>query len=189
MNTQEVSVTTLTAKLTGIRPILFDRYGGDNKTKLDNLDKGYRDHLGRYGIPVLNVFSLLSAQNTPSVAKRFYGKQGREVALGVQSFVNIEAADAEDPMFAVVYDKDGKPYTANRKDIQIINHVARLKDGIPNPKERPMIPTGWRVRFKFDIQDNTILNVATLKKMVEQGGILGLGTFRPIFGRYAVTWE
>jgi hypothetical protein len=25
--------------------------------------------------------------------------------------------------------------------------------------------------------------------MVEQGGILGLGTFRPIFGRYSVQWD
>lgn len=185
----ENSLTKLTATLRGIRPILFDRYGGDNKTKLDNLDKGYRNEAGQYGIPVLNVFSMLSAQNTPSVAKRFYGKQGREVALGVQSFVNIEAVDGDDPMFAPLLDQHGGTYTAQDKRVSVVQHVARLKDGIPNPKERPMIPTGWIVRFKFEIQDNNILNSATLKKMVEQGGILGLGTFRPIFGRYAVEWN
>jgi hypothetical protein len=183
------SNTVVTATLRGIRPILFDRYGGDNKTKLDNLDKGYRNEKGEYLIPVLNVFSMLSAQNTPSVAKRFYGKQGREVALGVQSFVNIEAAESDDPMFAPIRDKDGKIYTDKDKRVQVVAHVARLKDGIPNPKERPMIPSGWVVVFRFELQENNILNLATLKKMVEQGGILGLGTFRPIFGRFSVEWS
>jgi hypothetical protein len=123
------------------------------------------------------------------VAKRFYGKQGREVALGVQSFVNIEAVDGNDPMYAPIYSAEGKPYTANSPDVKVVAHVARLKDGIPNPKERPMLPTGWVVRFNFELQENNLLNVATLKKMVEQGGILGLGTFRPIFGRFAVEWS
>jgi len=183
------SNTSVTATLRGIRPILFDRYGGDNKTKLDNMDKGYRSASGEYLIPVLNVFSMLSAQNTPSVAKRFYGKQGREVALGVQSFVNIEATEGGDPMNAPIKDERGVAYTDTDKRIRVVTHVARLKDGIPNPKERPMIPTGWVVRFKFELQDNSILNLATLKKMVEQGGILGLGTFRPIFGRFSVEWS
>lgn len=185
----DTSSTSVTATLTGIRPILFDRYGGDNKTKLDNLDKGYRNSAGQYGIPVLNVFSMLSAQNTPSVAKRFYGKQGREISLGVQSFVNIEAVDGPDPLFAPLFDEKGQNYTESDPRIQIVAHVARVKDGFPNPKERPMFPTGWRVRFRFEYQENTLINLNTLKRMVEQGGIIGLGTFRPIFGRYAVSWE
>lgn len=186
---QEESNTSLTATLRGIRPILFDRYGGDNKTKLDNSDKGYRNEQGEYCIPVLNVFSMLSAQNTPSVAKRFYGKQGREVALGVQSFVNIEAIDGNDPLMAPIMDDGGKPYKTGDSRIQVVSHVARLKDGVPNPKERPMLPSGWVIRLRFEIQENNILNVATLKRMVEQGGILGLGTFRPIFGRFSVEWD
>lgn len=185
----ETSVTKLTATLTGIRPILFDRYGGDNKTKLDNLDKGYRNDKGEFCIPVLNVFSMLSAQNTPSVAKRFYGKQGREIALGVQSFVNIESIDGDDRMMAPIYDAQGGTFLQKDPRIKILAHVARLKDGIPNPKERPMIPNGWIVRFSFELQENNMLNLASLKKMVEQGGILGLGTFRPIFGRYRVDWK
>lgn len=185
MDTQSISII---GRLTGIRPILFDRYGGDNKTQLDAKDKVYTNEKGECCIPVLNVFSLLSAQNTPSVAKRFYGKQGRDVALGVQSFVNIEAEGGDDPLMAVITDKDGKPYKRGDERIQHVCHVARLNKGIPNPKERPMIPTGWVVGFRFELQENNMLNLNTLKKMVEQGGILGLGTFRPIFGRYTVDW-
>ncbi len=181
--------TSLIATLQGTRPILFDRYGGDNKTKLDTLDKGYRNEAGEYGIPALNIYSMLAAQNTPSVAKRFYGKQAGEVALGVMSFVSIEAVDGGDPMHAPLLDDEGKTFKSDDKRIKVWSHVARLAKGIPNPKERPGIPTPWKVRFRFELQDNKMLNLATLKKMVEQGGILGLGTFRPIFGRYTVQWE
>lgn len=184
----EQSDIVITAKLTGIRPIMFDRYGGDNKTKLEDLDKMYCTEDGTCGIPVLNVFSLLSAENTPSVAKRFYGKQGRDVAQGVKSFCNIEAVDGDDPMFAPLLDETGKPYRNNDSRIKIMNHVARLPKGIPNPKSRPMIPTGWNVSFKFELQQNQLLNEMTLRKMITEGGILGLGTFRPIFGRYTVTF-
>ena len=184
----ETSYTTITATLRGIRPIMFDRYGGDNKTKLEDLDKMYCNERGECGIPVLNVFSLLSAENTPSVAKRFYGKQGRDVAQGIKSFCNIEAVGGDDPMFSPILDEDGNPYTAKDPRIRIMQHVARLPKGIPNPKTRPMIPNGWSVSFKFELQPNELLNEATLRKMITQGGILGLGTFRPIFGRYTVSW-
>ena len=184
----ENSDSIITAKLTGIRPIMFDRYGGDNKTKLEDLDKMYCDEHGTCGIPVLNVFSLLSAENTPSVAKRFYGKQGRDVAQGIKSFCNIEAVGGDDPLFSPIVDEDGKPYKSTDPRIKILNHVARLAKGIPNPKTRPMIPTGWSVSFRFELQPNELLNEATLRKMITQGGILGLGTFRPIFGRYTAEW-
>lgn len=183
----ESSTNTFTAKLRGIRPILFDRYGGDNKTKLPNIEKMYLTKSGQCGIPVLNMFSMLAAQNTPSVAKRFYGKQGRDVALGVMSFLNIESLD-EDPMICLIRDAEGVVYNKDDKRISVIDHVARLKDGVPNPKSRPMIPTGWNVSVKIELQRNALINEQVLRTMFEQGGILGLGTFRPIFGRYAVEW-
>lgn len=181
--------TSFIVKLRGIRPILFDRYGGDNKTKLEPKDKAYLNDSGELGIPVLNVFSMLSAENTASVAKRFYGKQGREVALGVMSFVNIEAADGNDPMVAPLLDEDGKVYVKTDARIRILSHVARLPKGIPNPKERPMVPNRWQIRLRVEHQENSMLNVATLRRMIEQAGILGLGTFRPIFGRFVAEFE
>jgi len=184
----ETSNTTVTATLRGIRPIMFDRYPGDNKTKLEVLDKGYRNASDQYGIPTLNVFSLLTAQNTPSVAKLFYGKQARELALGVQAFCNI-VADGDDPTFALLQDGEGGTFDCKDERIQIVNHVARVTKGVPNPKERPMIPTGWRVVFHFELAENKFVKLPTLKRMVEEGGVLGLGTFRPIFGRYVVEWN
>jgi hypothetical protein len=176
------------ADLTGIRPIMFDRYAGDNKTKLSVLDKLYLNEANECTLPVLNIISLLSAQNTPSVAKRFYGKAARDMALGVQAFVAIEAVGT-DPLAATIYDADGKAYTSKDERIRVMHHVARVDKGIPNPKERPMIPTGWRVSFLFEYQHNNFLSIEGLRTMIEQGGTLGLGTFRPIFGRYTVEFQ
>lgn len=190
----ETSVTKLTATLRGIRPILFDRYAGDNNTKLKALEKFYTDEKGGIVLPVLNVFSLLTAQNTDSVAARFYGKQRRDIALGVNAFCNItpHGVESEDMIDAPITDSKGRQFNAKDSCVQIVQHVARMKKAgaaIPNPKERPMIPTGWQVKLDFSITENNFVTATTLRNMVEQGGILGLGTFRPIFGRFAVEWE
>lgn len=190
----ETSVTKLTATLRGIRPILFDRYAGDNNTKLKALEKFYTDEKGGIVLPVLNVFSLLTAQNTDSVAARFYGKQRRDIALGVNAFCNITPSGviSEEMIDAPIVSESGLQYNAKDDCIQVVQHVARMKKAgaaIPNPKERPMIPTGWRVKLDFTLAENNFVTVTTLRNMIEQGGILGLGTFRPIFGRYTVDWH
>ena len=178
----------ITTTLTGIRPIMFDRYPGDNKTTLEPLDKFYLDSNGQCSIPVLNVFSLLAAWNTQSVAKRFYGREGKGIATGVMSFCNIEAV-GDDPMMAVITDADGNPYTPDDERINVMTHVARTAQATPNPTTRPTIPSGWKVQLRFEYQENEFIKIPTLRKMIEQGGYLGLGTFRPIFGRYTVDYH
>ncbi len=187
----DTSHTKITATLRGIRPILFDRYAGDNNTKLKTLEKFNTDKNGGIVLPVLNVFSLLTAQNTDSVAARFYGKLRRDIALGVNAFCSItpHGVETQDMVDAPICDENGKQYTLKDSRIQIVQHVARMKKAgaaIPNPKERPMIPTGWTVKLDFTLSENNFVTGTTLRNMIEQGGILGLGTFRPIFGRYSV---
>ncbi len=190
----ESSLTTITATLRGIRPILFDRYAGDNNTKLKTLEKFYTNEKGGIVLPVLNVFSLLTAQNTDSVAARFYGKQRRDIALGINAFCNITPSGvvSDDMIDAPITDQSGRQYNVKDDCIRIVQHVARMKKSgaaIPNPKERPMIPTGWQIKLDFTLSENNFVTATTLRNMIEQGGILGLGTFRPIFGRYTVEWE
>jgi hypothetical protein len=184
----EDNIASIRTTLQGIRPIMFDRYPGDNKTTLEPLDKFYLNSDGHICIPVLNVYSLLAAWNTPSVAKRFYGREGKGIATGVMAYVGIESVE-DDSMMAVVRDEDGNPYTPDDERISILTHVARTAQATPNPTTRPTIPTGWQVDLRFTYSDNDFIKEPTLRKMIEQGGILGLGTFRPIFGRYVVKFH
>ncbi len=51
---------------------------------------------------------------------------------------------------------------------------------------RPMIPTGWELSFTLEF-DDTILNRKSLvKAMVDAGALIGLGDWRPKFGRFTV---
>jgi len=188
----DTQTTKYSITLRGIRPIMFDRYAGDNNTRLEPRDKCYTDANGRLALPVINLFSLLAAQNTDSVAVRFYGKQRRDVALGVMAYCEILPVDITDPLNIPLLDESGKQYEITDPRIRVMNHVARMKKGalaIPNPKERPVVPSGWQIRFTAALAKNSQVSPDTLRKMFDQGGVLGLGTFRPIFGRFVAEVE
>jgi len=51
-------------------------------------------------------------------------------------------------------------------------------------KVRPMIPTGWRLEFEL-WYDETIIGREELKKaLINAGALIGLGDWRPKFGRF-----
>ena len=51
---------------------------------------------------------------------------------------------------------------------------------------RPMFPTGWSITFSVEF-DDTILNEKNLlKAMQDAGALIGLGDWRPKFGRFLV---
>jgi hypothetical protein len=54
-------------------------------------------------------------------------------------------------------------------------------------RTRPMFPTGWSISFTLEY-DDTIINEAALKRsMVDAGALVGLGDWRPKFGRFIVS--
>lgn len=67
----------------------------------------------------------------------------------------------------------------------------QLRKGVSLQKSRiirirPMIPTGWQLAFTIEY-DETILNEkAIIKAMVDAGALIGLGDWRPKFGRFTV---
>lgn len=52
---------------------------------------------------------------------------------------------------------------------------------------RPMIPTGWSIAFDLEYDDSIISNdKVLLKAMEDAGALIGLGDWRPKFGRFTV---
>ena len=169
----------------GLRPLMFDRYAGDNNTKLPVADKMYLSPDRHLIMPALNIFSLLSAENTPSVCRQFLGRQGKTIGLGIKSYTTIQPDD-------IAIEDDNGPilFSGFNEQIEVRHHVARLKAGIPNPKERPRLNLPWWIRFQVIYIPNTLCTESNLRQAYEYGGILGLGTFRPFFGRYEVSrWD
>ena len=176
---------TIHVRLEGLRPLMFDRYAGDNNTVLPTVERMYLDEKDHLILPSLNLFSLLAAENTKSVCRQFFGKQGKTVALGISSYVTIEPFDIP------IHDATGPIiFTGWNEAIKVHKAVARLKGGIPNPKERPVLSLPWAVDFTVEYADNRHCTIDNLRQAFDWGGTLGLGTFRPYFGRYELArWD
>ena len=170
--------------LTGIRPIMFDRYSGSMKEQLSPQDKVYRssENPKNLILPMVNIQSFLSAQNTESAPQRVIGRGWKVIAKAALTFVDIT------PMEIAIM-KDDIPATVD--DIIIDHRKAIIKKGqlsIPSDKERPVLITPWSISFQLTLYKNPDLNENILRRLFDDGGIqIGLGTFRGAFGKFEVT--
>lgn len=176
---------TISVRLEGLRPLMFDRYAGDNVTQLPTAERMYLTQDMGLVMPALNILSLLVAENTKSVCRQFFGRQGKTIALGISSYTTI------DPFEIPIMDGSGQVFFTGWNG-QISQHdaVARLKGGIPNPKRRPVLALPWHLEFSVEYIENKYCTLENLRQAFDMGGTLGLGTFRPVFGRYELAgWK
>lgn len=196
--TNQIETTTRKVTLCGIKPIMFDRYAGDNQTKLEPWQKLYfQPGTRKVVMPSSNIISFLSAHNTNSAPKRLRDKRKyKDIANACLSFVNIV--------------EDSIPFIANCKEVEfgkfevvdgieidrssgifVHRSVARLDKGIPNPKERPVLPTPWEISFTLELYATREIQEQEIINLFDEGGrALGLGTFRGVFGKFIVTqWD
>ena len=183
-------------RLEGLTDVMFDRYAGDNNTKLETWQKLYLSpgDAKVIGLPAINIMSLLSAHNTNSAPKRLRDKRKfKDIANACASFVSVG------PQFLPFLRKD-KPiefgkFEQNEIDkksgVYIHRSVARLKDGIPNPKVRPVLPLPWSLDFDFQLLPNKEIKEQEILNLIEEAGLaIGIGTYRGVFGKYRVTkWD
>lgn len=75
----------------------------------------------------------------------------------------------------------GDPRFTIRKGVKITtNRIIRV---------RPMIPTGWMLKFELEFDDSIINERNLIQAMLDAGAIVGLGDWRPKFGRFTVEVE
>lgn len=184
-----------TVLIRGLTDIMFDRYPGDNDTKLEPWQKLYLG--GETGrticLPSANVMSFLSAQNTDSAPKRLLDARKYKVfALACGSFVTVGPV-------MIPFLRDGSPIVFGSfsgdvdklSGVYIDRRVARLEKGIPNPKVRPVLPLPWELEFNLTLLPNRQIQEQQLLNVFTEGLLcLGLGTFRGQFGKAEVaSWE
>jgi hypothetical protein len=196
----KLSSETIKVTLKGMLPIMFDRYPGSNKIQLDWRQKIYltpgSDVLA---LPAINILSFLSARNSTSAPKRLLPpKTYKTTCLACLSSVIIQGPEAET--------SDYVPFTRNGKLVRVgefvndkdalsglykANHVARLDKGIPNPKERPVLPLPWELQFNLIYLENDEVSLGVIHNLFVKGGqTIGLGTFRGAYGKFEVSgWE
>lgn len=134
--------------------------------------------------------SFLSAQNTESAPKRIFDlRTYKKIARACLSCVEINPQH-------IPIQRDDKPLVFGAFDdtlcdplsrAYIHTSVARLDKGIPNEKERPVIPTPWGLKFILKLYPSPDLNEEQLKLIFVEGGQrIGLGTYRGVFGKFQV---
>lgn len=179
-------------KLTGLTPIMFDRYSGNNQEQLEVMDKIYLDTTGKYLVlPATNILSFLSATNTESAPQRVIGRGYKKVCKAAQSYVQIKDLD----LFFMRNDKKISRKEAI-EDNSLTSHfaVAKIMKGslaVPNPKARPLLNLPWELNLSIFFTETPELNETLLKKLFELGGLaIGLGTYRGVFGKFFVSgWD
>ena len=91
---RHTDVITRKVTLCGLTDIMFDRYAGDNSTKLEPEQKLYlhpSTELPIIGLPSVNIMSFLSAHNTNSAPKRLRdNRKYKDIANACLSFVGIK---------------------------------------------------------------------------------------------------
>ena len=182
-----------TVTLNGQPPgIMFDRYLGPDAEVADQ-DKMYLQTDGSVYIPALNLISFLCSVNSRSAAKALYdSRKYKEKAAALLG--NVIITPAEIPIT-----RNGEPVrwtgsfdespTSGPSGIVLTHHVARLKGGIPNEKRRPLVLAPWEATFQICLFRNRWVPPVELQWLIEEGmRLIGLGTFRGIYGRAAVSW-
>jgi hypothetical protein len=192
---------TRTVELSGLAEIMFDRYAGDNSTKLEWWQKIYQpEGSSVLCLPTLNLSSFLAAHNTNSAPKRLRDKRKyKDICNACLSFVAIYGPEEHPDMIPFL--REGKPIItgpvgpSDKRDsisgLRLHRAVARLDKGIPNPKERAVLGLPWSLRFTLSILPNREIQEQEIRNLFEEGGLaIGLGTFRGVFGKFAVSfWE
>lgn len=185
--------------LRGITPIMFDRYAGDNQTRLEWHQKIYlRPETSELCIPTLNLVSFFTAHNTNSAPKRLRDKRVyKSICNAILSFVTITSTDGSAETIPIT--RDGTPIrtgkfeekTDPQSGIYLHRAVARLDKGIPNPKERPVLPLPWGLEFDLAIYPNREVKEQEIRNLLAEGGMaIGLGTFRGVFGKFEIArWD
>lgn len=74
-----------------------------------------------------------------------------------------------------------KPEYQIRKSVRI-----PPRTGARIMKVRPMIPTGWHLEFTLEFDDSVINQKDLAKAMTDAGALVGIGIWRPKFGRFSV---
>ena len=180
--------------LNGTTDIMFDRYAGDNQTKLEPWQKLYLiPGTRQICLPMANIVSFMSAQNTDSAPKlllpaRDYKKVG-------QAFLSYTAVSPN----LIPFTRFGKPieFGEIKEDVDLQSKVylhrtvARLKGGVPNAKVRPVLPAPWTLEFTLTLYPGAFAQEQQFRNVFAQGGeAVGLGTFRKVFGKFEVVcWE
>jgi len=187
MEMAELSKTT-TATLEGLSDIMFDRFYGHEKGDRPPEQKLYLGQNNQVVLPSENIWAMLFGENPPGCAKAFEGKTSNE-------FIRIGQAHLVIEPLLIPFMRGDKPiiFTEFDKEFFYVSEFApRTKQGSLSIKQeikkRPVLMMPWSLSFQIVLVKNGKIDENHLFNWFTRAGIeIGLGTYRPRYGRFRVT--
>lgn len=185
----ELEHKKVTLELTGTSDIMFDRFYGQEKDTRPPEQKFYLAEGNRIVLPTENLYSFLFAEN-PAGAAKSEGKKGKELIRMGYSHVVIDPADhivfkdeaGKDIVFEGWEDNEDRYYISEFSPRTKMSGGLSIKQ---NLKKRPVLKTPWNLSFTVTIIKNQLITVEKIYNWFNDGGlVIGLGTYRPRFGRF-----
>jgi hypothetical protein len=197
-NQTENTTTRISVTLTGLSGLMFDRFIDHSKEVRPAEQKLYLDSDGKtLVIPSMMIESFLTRQLAPvGCAAKFEGKRRAEYASTALSHVFfspelipiVEMKTKKGILIESELAKDERFYIARFSPITKMSGGGAIKQ---EAKPRPVLRHGWEISFEIQLIKNTLIDETKLYNWFSSGGIvIGLGSYRPRYGRFEVTkWE
>lgn len=195
---QESMATNINVTIRGLSGIMFDRFIDHSKEVRPADQKLYFDSDGKtVVVPSMMIESFLTRQLAPvGCACKFEGKKGKEYGSIAMSHVFFspelipinETKTGKPIVLKSEVEKDARFYVARFSPVTKMSGGGAIKQ---EAKPRPVLRHGWEISFEIQIIKNTLIDETKLFNWFSSGGILiGLGSYRPRYGRFEVVkWE
>jgi len=172
---------TLNVTLTGLSPIMFDAFRGQEELPPEKKLYLAPDKTTLI-LPASNIVGFLTSRSSHSCLRVFtsnkdWRTRGPEVIGNVAvDPVNIKFLNDEEP---VTFSNEW-----NEK-IYIDERMARPSDTARVIARRPVLDLPWLLKFRLLINPTEFVTVERIKDWFVRGGIsVGIGAYRPMFGRF-----
>lgn len=176
----------LKVSLSGLTPIMLDAFRGQEELPPEK--KLYYAPDGKTLIlPASNIVGFLTSRSSHSCLRTFTSNKEWKTR-GPEIVGNVGVDPINIPFL-----NDAKPITFNGKfneRVYLDERMARPSDTARVIARRPVIDIPWRLDFELLINQTEFVTIARIKDWFTRGGIsVGLGAYRPMFGRFEVEFS
>jgi len=179
----ESMVTTLHVVARGLQPFMVDAFRGQGETPPEQ-----KLYVGRNGstliLPGANIIGFLASQSSISCLRQFTDSKSWKVM-----FAEIIGSVSVSPPEIPFLDGEGKEISFDgfNEKVYLDERMARPSSTARDLIRRPVIALPWELRFDvnvFEAPDGKV-KASMISDWIIRGGFrVGIGAFRPLFGRF-----
>jgi hypothetical protein len=149
-------------------------------------------HLGRDGktliLPAANIMGFLTSTLVGRSCVNTFVPPKERPNVKAEVLASVAIRETEIPILA-----DGKPilFSGFNDKVYVDERPAQASKTSRDIVRRPVVRMPWQVNFTLLLNETEYVTEARMHDWFVQGGIMvGLGAFRPFFGKFEVTrWE